>query len=224
MFYVVTAYDLHLPFIKNLRLWMNLVFSIVKASSKLLAQMFFENLIADIDSVTTEFIKYFTNLSVQQLNSKKYPDHWSIAQCMQHVIIVNNSYELLVTSIKENSYRTGWNSKIGVLANYFGKTILQNVHPDNERKIKTLPQWQPQQSGTIDEVVFKFVAHQQNFKQLIITSKDLIENKKVIHSPANRLIVYKLEDAFKMLVAHEQRHLNQAKSLLALQYAEKLVL
>jgi len=41
----------------------------------------------------------------------------------------------------------------------------------------------------------------------------LIEKQPIISSPANRIIVYKLETAFGIMVAHEKRHLGQEKEV-----------
>ena len=45
--------------------------------------------------------------------------------------------------------------------------------------------------------------------------KDLLEKGTVISSPANKNIVYKLENAFDIITTHEQRHLEQAREVLA---------
>jgi hypothetical protein len=48
---------------------------------------------------------------------------------------------------------------------------------------------------------------------MIQSSSKLLEYKTVISSPANRNIVYKLETAFDIIVAHEFRHFEQAKEV-----------
>jgi len=57
----------------------------------------------------------------------------------------------------------------------------------------------------------KFEQHHQELKKVITESEELIKAKTVISSPANKNIVYYLDKAFDIMVAHEQRHLNQAK-------------
>jgi hypothetical protein len=41
-----------------------------------------------------------------------------------------------------------------------------------------------------------------------------VENGTIISSPANKNIEYKLETAFDIIVAHEKRHLEQAREVL----------
>ncbi|MEO0468227.1 MAG: hypothetical protein AAF206_01305 [Bacteroidota bacterium] len=44
-------------------------------------------------------------------------------------------------------------------------------------------------------------------------SQDLVAAGKIIHSPANANIVYKLDRAFDIIVVHEERHFEQAKEV-----------
>jgi len=186
--------------------------------------MDFEKLICDIEEVSAEFIKYFGNLTEQQLNSRKQEDQWSIAQCIEHIILVNESYFSIVTAIREKKYQAGWNSRVGLLVNYFGKRMLNMVHPGNKKKSKTIAPWEPLNTKPLDEITMKFIAHQQSLKHLIISSQDLVQSKTIIHSPVNKRMVYTLSDAFKIMVAHEQRHLQQAKAVLVMQYSERMVI
>lgn len=49
--------------------------------------------------------------------------------------------------------------------------------------------------------------------QNAVDTADLIQQGAIISSPANRNIVYTLETAFDIIVAHEQRHLEQAREI-----------
>jgi hypothetical protein len=51
-------------------------------------------------------------------------------------------------------------------------------------------------------------------KEIDINSQDLVDKGTIISSPANKIIVYKLEIAFDIIVAHEKRHLEQAREVL----------
>jgi hypothetical protein len=79
--------------------------------------------------------------------------------------------------------------------------------------MKTFPIWEPAISLVRSDILDQFEKHQQELKQLIASSEDLLEEGTVISSPANRMIVYKLETAFDIIVAHEKRHLEQAREV-----------
>ena len=82
--------------------------------------------------------------------------------------------------------------------------------------MKTFPIWEPTASQIRTDIIQHFEKHQSELKRQIEASKLLIEKGTIISSPANRIIVYKLETAFDIIVSHEQRHLAQAKEVLRL--------
>ncbi len=82
--------------------------------------------------------------------------------------------------------------------------------------MKTFPIWEPINSGESHGVIERFFQHQEDLKNIIEAATPLIANDVVIHSPASKIIVYKLATAFDIIVAHESRHINQAKELLEL--------
>jgi hypothetical protein len=152
---------------------------------------------------------------MEQLNFKPAPDVWSIAQNIDHLIVINQTYYPLIKEAKENTLKLPWHGKVKFLVNWFGRMILSSVAPDRRRKMKTFSIWLPGTSQVGPEILSRFEQHQQTLKGLIADSDDLLAKKTVIYSPANQAIVYTLETAFDIIVTHERRHLEQAKELKA---------
>ena len=91
---------------------------------------------------------------------------------------------------------------------------MKSSEPTRRKKIKTFPVWQPEQSNVSADILKQFGEYQEELKDVIVNSKDLLEQKAVIRSPANNMIVYPVEMLFEIIVVHEERHLNQAKEVL----------
>ena len=168
-----------------------------------------------IDSVTNSFKEKFGNLSAEQLNWKPNEQIWSIGQNIDHLIVINETYYPIIKSVRQGTYRLPFMGRIGFMINFFGKFILNSVEPTRKKKIKTFPIWEPTKSNISPDILTRFEKHQEELKQMISGSKDLLEKGVVISSPANKNIVYKLGAAFDIIVTHEQRHLEQAKEVLA---------
>jgi hypothetical protein len=173
-----------------------------------------EKWISDIDEITLAFKANFEHLDKKQLNKKPNSKTWSIGENIDHLIVINTSYFDPVEKIKAGDYKLGFISKIGFLTRFFGKMILSSVQPDNKSKIRTFPVWEPSKSDFEIELLEQFINHQEALKKLIISSENLLLKGALIASPANNNIIYKLEDAFDIIVSHEKRHLEQAKSIL----------
>lgn len=168
----------------------------------------------EIDKITQSFKTKFGHLSEQELNWKPNQQMWSIAQNIDHLIVVNETYFPVLTSLKEGTYNTPFIAKLGFMVSFLGKTVLNAVKPDRKKKMKTFPVWEPTLSQVKSDIFQRFERHQNELKRQIETSKELIEKGAIISSPAKRNIVYKLETAFDIIVSHEQRHLEQASEIL----------
>jgi hypothetical protein len=169
-----------------------------------------------IDKITERFVAEFESLSTEQLNWKPNSQSWSIAQNIEHLIVVNETYFPVLASLKEGSYKKPFIAKFGFLVSFLGKTILDAVKPNRIKKMKTFPIWEPTSSSVKGDVLDQFIKHQSELKHQIESSNDLVKNGTVISSPANKNIVYTLEIAFDIIISHEQRHFEQAKEVLHL--------
>lgn len=168
-----------------------------------------------IDNITNSFKAAFGNLSAEQLNWKPNAQTWSIAQNIDHLIVINESYYPVIKSVREGTYKLPLMGKMGFMVNSMGKMILNAVEPTRRKKIKTFPIWEPAKSNIGPDILNRFEKHQEELKKVIASSEDLVEKGAVISSPANKNIVYKLGTAFDIIITHEQRHLEQAKEVLS---------
>lgn len=172
--------------------------------------------ISQIDQTTKDFQSSFGSLSSDQLNWKPNPDTWSIAQNIDHLITVNESYYPMLAAVRAGTYQPPFHARIGFLVSFLGKTVLRAVKPDRAAGMKTFPIWEPSDSQFTGDILDRFAAHQAELKKEIAAAASLLEKGIIIASPANRNIVYKLEMAFEIIVTHERRHLVQARELLSL--------
>ncbi|MEX0609482.1 MAG: DinB family protein [Balneolaceae bacterium] len=168
----------------------------------------------EIDEITEDFNQNFGELTADQLNWKPNAETWSIAQNMDHLIVINESYFPAIKSLHKGTYKTPFTGRFSFLVNFFGRFILKSVQPDTPKKVKTFAIWEPTQSEGYSDILSRFKAHQEELKQMILNSQDLLEKETVISSPANKHIVYKLDTVFDIIVAHERRHFGQAKEVL----------
>ncbi len=166
-----------------------------------------------IDLLSFKFKTAFGSLSEDEINLKPSPAVWSIAQITDHLIKINSSYFLVFDEIAAGTYKKPFMGKFPFLVRFFGKMILESVSPDRRKKIKTFPVWEPSRSN-ITGVLTGFLDSQEILKSKIEQCRTFMDNQTVISSPANRIIVYNLDTAVEIILAHEERHFLQAKELL----------
>ena len=173
-----------------------------------------EHWIQQIDENTKQFKESFSRLNDEQFNWKPRPDSWSIAQNIDHLIIINSSYFPILEQLRAGQYQVPWHGKLGFVVSFMGNMVLKAVSPDRRSKMQTFPLWEPTQSRVETGILDRFVQHQGDLKEAIRSCAALLSGGAVISSPANRNIVYTLETAFEVIVSHERRHLMQAREVL----------
>ncbi|MCH7401788.1 DinB family protein [Belliella kenyensis] len=154
----------------------------------------------------------FGTLSIEILYAKPSPSSWSVAENLDHLITLNSSYFSIFKKLKSGTFQAAFVSKISFFPKILGNMIMKSVDVNNSKKVKTFPQWQPKvQADSKVDIIRKFEKHQAELIKYIKEMENFIEKGTIIHSPANKLIVYSLEQAIEIIIEHEKRHINQAE-------------
>lgn len=165
-----------------------------------------------LDQASKAFVKEFGRLTPEELNWKPNANQWSVGQCIDHIIVTNETYFPIIRSILTGNYQPTIVQRLPFLPNFFGKLLLKSIGTSS-KKVKTFSVFEPKSSKISSNIVKDFLKHQDHLKTLIENTQHLDHERLVISSPVNKFIVYSLESAFNILVAHEFRHLAQAKEV-----------
>jgi hypothetical protein len=172
---------------------------------------FIESLTARIDEVTRKASEEFGSLTASQLNWKPSEKNWSIAQCLDHIIVSNETYFPQLETVIDGRWRNSFRQNLPLLPKLWGKMILNGVSPDSKRKSKTFKVFEPASSGIPVTILKEFASHNQTLKGFMEKSSRANLDRIVLSSPASTMIIYSLRNTFLILTAHEERHFLQAK-------------
>ena len=136
---------------------------------------------------------------------------WSVDQVLEHIMQVNSSVVNVIREIQNGTYKAGIMSRFPWIARKLGALILRSVQPQTQSKIKTVAGWEPQSSGQRHDMADMFQQHQEELCAVLHSMRTMPLHAIIISSPENSLIVYTLYAALQIIVAHEQRHCNQAE-------------
>ena len=124
-----------------------------------------------LDAVTKHVENEFGSLSHEQLNWKLAVENWSITEVLEHLNMVNASYEQIFTDAANGTSDMGFTSKIGIVVNFHGDMIYKSVEPTRAKRMKTFPVWEPEHSDISSEVISTFKNKQEAIKKLISEKK-----------------------------------------------------
>src|SRR5829696_7099916 len=162
-----------------------------------------------------EAAEFFNSGDKSKLVYSSDPARWSIVQIMEHLNAYNRHYLPLIE--KELSQVTH-DTNAWFTSGYWGEKFTKSMKPTNvyeiKNKMKTAKKMSFPNSLNVETVMKEFLEGQDKLLQLLerAKGKDLAK----IHIPITltKLIKLRLGDTFRFLVAHEQRHLIQARNTL----------
>ena len=174
-----------------------------------------ESLIKDAKQVAADVRAAFGHLSASQLNWKPSAECWSIAQCLDHLLTSNKGYLPIIESVRSGKKQKRLVERLPVLPGLAGKLLLKALDPVSTRKLKAPKSFQPAQSDISASIIDDFVAQQEQLIEGMKSTSHLDLEKIVITSPALSFVAYSLMDAYRIIVTHEKRHLQQAQRVAA---------
>jgi hypothetical protein len=139
--------------------------------------------------------------------------NWSVAQVIDHLNKYSRHYlPLIEKAMVHIPKETNAWFVPGFWGNYFTKMMMPKNVYEIKNKMKTGKFFSAEKSVNIESVFNEFLQHQSKLLQLLEIAKR--RNLNTIHIPVtvSRFIRLKLGDLFRFLVAHEQRHMIQARN------------
>ena len=155
----------------------------------------------------------FKPLTDEQLCWKPAPNRWSIIECLQHLNLAERFYirniqhkvdklSLSLTNSTDQSLESDW----------IGKAMLYAVDPQVKIKLPSPGMIRPRPIEELipNEVMRQFIELQTLLHTLLNKAVYLDWNGEKVMTMYGNWLKIRLGDALRMLVAHTERHINQA--------------
>ena len=172
-------------------------------------------LIENARTIAVDARSSFGQMSAAQLNWKPAAERWSVGQCFDHLINSNKGYLPIIDSVRKGTKKTTFWERLPMLPGLAGKLLIKSLDPASARKLKAPKNFKPAQSDISARIVDDFLAQQNEVIEGMKATGHLDLNRIIITSPAASFVAYSLLDAYRIIVVHEQRHLQQAKRVAA---------
>lgn len=150
----------------------------------------------------------FLKISEENLNNKQN-GNWSVLECCEHLNLYLNDYlprisnEIIHSKLIKNDH-----FKPAILGNYFVKSM------QSQKKMKTAKDKNPNGKILEKTVILNLIENLQLLNSIIYESENLNLNSIKISTSLSKFIKMNLGDTLRFLVAHNERHFQQAESLI----------
>ena len=138
---------------------------------------------------------------------------WSAAQAIEHLNMYSRYY---LPAIEKSLVQITRDVNPWFVPGFFGNYFTNMMMPKNvfevKNKMKGMKSYMPGTGLNADKVIEEFLQHQHKLLQLLEVSRKRNLEKIRIPISISKLIKLKLGDTFRFVIAHEQRHMIQARN------------
>src|SRR5215208_7007835 len=115
------------------------------------------DLIEQPELIKEQVRQNFSSLSNGQLNWKPGPAKWSIAQCIDHLLISGSSYFPTFDKLLDGTYKLPLLQRLNPLNKIFGPIMVKSLGPRVTKKLKNPKIFDPSSSAIPTSIVTDFL-------------------------------------------------------------------
>ena len=136
--------------------------------------------------------------------------NWSAAECLAHLSVSTEQFLPVIRDAIRKSAKKPRTPKMDLL----GRILAWFLEPPIRKRVKTTAPFVPKAVRAKAEAFGEFASLQEKLLELLREARDVDMSGKIA-SPFDRRVRYNLYSAFRIIAAHERRHLWQAEQAVA---------
>lgn len=164
-----------------------------------------------IDAVAAEAEAAFGPLTAPQLNWKPEPSRWSVAQCLEHLVTGNAMMFRQMDRALQAGGPEGLWQRLPGWPRLAGRLLIRAVSPDSVRRHAAPRVARPSASDLPADILSRFLAQQREAGARLSALDDRAAARAIMTSPFAAFIPYSVLDGWRVIAAHERRHVAQAR-------------
>lgn len=164
-----------------------------------------------LESVAREAEATFGGLDATRLNWRPDATRWSVAQCFDHLVTANRlMVRAAEDALNDASPRTVW-QRLPILPGVLGPLMVRSQAPSTARKFKAPSTAQPAPSDIAADIIQRFVEQHRDAVAQVQALDERDAARAIMTSPFIRLVTYSVLDGWRLVFAHDRRHVEQAR-------------
>jgi hypothetical protein len=165
---------------------------------------------AGLDDVARDAQATFGGFDRRQLNWRPDETQWSIGQCFEHLLTANRlMLQAADDALNRARPRTLW-QRLPVLPGLLGRTLIRSQAPETMRKFTAAPKARPA-ADVAEDVIGRFVEQHREAAARVAALDERRAARTIMTSPFISVVTYSVLDGWRLIVAHDRRHVAQAR-------------
>jgi DinB superfamily len=172
----------------------------------------------DVTAVIDDAKSIVAGLSDAQFNWKPSAGRWSVAQCLEHLVLTGtfaaNGQETAIAKLRDRGRRSDGPYVYRGIPARMGTMISKGVEPPVQKKFRTGRRVVPSEHHDRDALLAEFIAVEERLTKAIVSAKGLDLAAASVPLPI-AMFSMRLGQSLAFEVAHARRHLWQARQVKA---------
>ena len=146
---------------------------------------------------------------------RPHPTSWSAAECLSHLSISTDMFLPVLRKVIDEARERDLRPKGAPSMDLKGRVLRWFLEPPIRSRVKTSAPFVPRSVRAKSEALAEFNAFQARLKALLKEASAYDLKRMKIVSPFDKRVKYNVYSAFKIITAHQRRHLWQAEQAVA---------
>jgi hypothetical protein len=172
-----------------------------------------EKYVRGFDAVGRDVAALVDGLTDAQLNWRPSEGRWSIAECVAHLTASGNLYLFPLDRVIQRGFDRAMFGGREFHPGWFGRLLIAQMEPPPRRRMRASKKILPQRVESGTRLVAEFDAMHRGLIDRVRKATSLDLSRVKIRSPIVPLLRMPLGTCFAFLLAHERRHLWQARQV-----------
>lgn len=176
-----------------------------------------QSLLTQYDAALAEAESLVGPLTPAEMAWRESPEHWSVAQCLDHLAKVGRMYAGKIAGAVEHGHRQKLYSEGPFRYGWLETLFLRLTEPPPKLRIKAPRIFRPEAQAVPVNPVQAMAAYRaanRELQALVQRAEGLDWKKLRVGSPASDWIQFSLGIAMAAAVAHERRHIYQMRQII----------
>jgi hypothetical protein len=166
---------------------------------------------AELEAIAADAQATFGPLAPRQLNWRPEAARWSVAQCLDHLLKANaEMLDAAAAALGKGQPRSLW-QWLPLWPRLMGRLLIRSQSPGASGRYTAPRPAQPTASAIDPAIVARFIGQQRDLLARARALDERAAARVIMVSPFMRVISYSVLDGWRLIVAHERRHVEQAR-------------
>lgn len=169
----------------------------------------------EINEATDRARKLVENIDGRRFTVRPAPTRWSAAECLAHLSLATESFLPVLRKTIDEARTKSITSDKAPQMDIIGWILRWLMEPPARSRFKTRAPFVPRSTRAKAEALGEFTSLQARLLEMLHEARGLDFARMRLVSPFDQRVKYNLFSAFRIIAAHQRRHLWQAEQAVA---------